>query len=89
MRRLRLLPLLLVAAPLTLAAPTALADILPEPQRPAWNEEPPPMPEPPPEKELDRRAIPLVLLGLIAAAAAAAVAQRRRAQPGAIRRARG
>lgn len=88
MRRLRLLPLLLVTATVMLSA-AAQADLIPSPERPAWNEEPPPMPEPPPEKELDRRAIPLVLLGLLAAAGAAAVAQRRRAPPGMIRGARG
>ena len=49
------------------AAPAARADILPPPQRPTWDQHPPPLPEPPPKKDLERAALAtlagLALLG--------------------------
>ena len=51
------------------AAPAARADILPPPQRPTWDQHPPPLPEPPPEKDLERAALAtlagLALLGVV------------------------
>lgn len=47
------------------------------------------MPEPPPEKDLERRHIPWVIIGLLGVVAIAAVAQRRRMQPGVARSVRG
>jgi hypothetical protein len=49
------------------AAPAARADILPPPERPTWDQHPPPLPEPPPEKDLERTLLAtlagLALLG--------------------------
>jgi hypothetical protein len=49
------------------AAPVVRADVLPPPQRPTWDQHPPPLPEPPPEKDLERTALAtlagLALLG--------------------------
>jgi hypothetical protein len=77
-RAARWLPLALSAVLLLSASPAA-ADILPEPQRPPWNEEPAPMPEPPPDDGAARGALVLVAAAL--AAGAWAVSRRRRARP--------
>jgi hypothetical protein len=60
--------------------PAARADVLPPPQRPAWDQHPPPLPEPPPEKDLERVALAtlagLALLGVACARAKQTHAER-------------
>lgn len=51
------------------AAPPAHADVLPPPERPTWDQHPPPLPEPPPEKDMERAALAaLACLALLGAA---------------------
>jgi hypothetical protein len=57
-------------------APAVRADLLPEPQRPSWNEHPAPQPDPPPERELERLALVAVALGVMALAGARAYRER-------------
>lgn len=83
----RVLRALLAVSALLLAwAPSALADVLPDPQRPPWNEEPAPMPEPPPDDAAGRGA--LVLLAALAAVGAMYRHRRLRPAPAAHREGR-
>ena len=76
--RVRLLSVALGLAALTMA-PAGRADVPPSPQRPAWDQEPPPLPPPPPEKELERAALIAFAVLAVALAARAARVQRHRA----------
>jgi hypothetical protein len=75
------LPLLLLAW-----SPAALADLLPSPERPPWNEEPPPMPQPRPEEDEESSALFAVAAAL--AAGAWAMSRHRRLRPPAATRPR-
>lgn len=53
----------LAAAIVTWAVP-ASADVLPEPQRPSYDEHPAPMPDPPPDRAVARLALLVAAAGL-------------------------
>lgn len=55
------------SALISVQAIPAAADMLPNPERPRYEEYPPPMPEPPPETGAARRAVPVIAVALAGA----------------------